>query len=177
MQVLEIGIYSGGSLGMWLHYFGPRCKIYGVDIAQECRSNESESVKVFIGDQGDRNFLKHLKTQVPLLDIVIDDGGHQPHQQIASFEELFPHLRPGGVYLCEDTYQVGAHEYFGGLKRQLSALGDPRPGLTDPHDGLLTNSFQRDVRSMHLYPFVAVLEKNETPVHEFTAPRRGSQWL
>jgi hypothetical protein len=32
VNILEIGIYSGGSLGMWKAYFGPRCRVYGVDI-------------------------------------------------------------------------------------------------------------------------------------------------
>ncbi len=177
VHVLEIGIYSGGSLGMWQQYFGPKCKIYGVDIVDACKSNESDSVKVYIGDQADRDFLAHLKKEIPVVDIVIDDGGHQPRQQIISFEELFPHLSPGGVYLCEDTYKIAAHDYFGGLARQISELGNPRPGLADPHDGLMTNAFQRQVKSLHLYPFVAVLEKQDKPVDEFTAPRRGSQWL
>src|SRR5215475_1712557 len=29
VRVLEIGIYSGGSLEMWRDYFGPRCQIFG----------------------------------------------------------------------------------------------------------------------------------------------------
>src|SRR5258708_27451059 len=54
VHVLEIGIYSGGSLEMWQDYFGPRAKIYGVDIEPRCKAYESESVRVFLGDQGDR---------------------------------------------------------------------------------------------------------------------------
>ncbi len=34
VNVLEIGVYSGGSLEMWKAYFGPRCRIYGVDIEE-----------------------------------------------------------------------------------------------------------------------------------------------
>ena len=32
VTVLEVGIYSGGSLLMWRDYFGADCTIYGVDI-------------------------------------------------------------------------------------------------------------------------------------------------
>ena len=35
-RVLEIGIYSGGSLPMWLHYFGDGTQVYGVDIEPAC---------------------------------------------------------------------------------------------------------------------------------------------
>jgi hypothetical protein len=179
VHVLEIGIYSGGSLGMWQSYFGPKCRMYGVDILDACKSHESESVKVFIGDQSDRDFLRRIKAEVPVIDIVIDDGSHQPPHQIVSLEELLPHVRPGGVYLCEDVYRSSNafHDYVGAMTNQLNDLGPARPGLTDFHDGLVTNPFQRDVNSVHLYPYITVIEKREAPVSEFTAPRRGTEWL
>ena len=31
-MILEIGLYRGGSLDMWQHYFGGNVQIYGVDI-------------------------------------------------------------------------------------------------------------------------------------------------
>ena len=97
---LEIGIFSGGSLEMWREYFGPRCYIYGVDINPACKVYESDRTRVFIGDQSDREFWKQFRDAVPHLDVAIDDGGHEPQQQRVSFEELMPHLRPGGVYIC-----------------------------------------------------------------------------
>ncbi len=36
------------------------------------------------------------------IDILIDDGGHEMHQQITSFNYLFPHMRVGGLYFLED---------------------------------------------------------------------------
>jgi hypothetical protein len=73
VHVLEIGVYSGGSLEMWRDYFGPKARIYGVDIEPACRAYESDSVKIFIGDQGDRQFWHEFRGKVPALDIVIDD--------------------------------------------------------------------------------------------------------
>ncbi|MGH8455873.1 MAG: DUF4214 domain-containing protein [Stenotrophobium sp.] len=179
VHVLEIGVYSGGGLAMWQSYFGAKCRIYGVDVLEACKSFESESVSVFLGDQADRNFWKLFKAQVPVIDIVIDDGGHQPEQQMVSMEELLPHIRSGGVYLCEDVYgnHHNFHDFVGGMTNQLNELGKARPGLSDFHEGMVLNSFQRDVHSVHLYPYVAVVEKAKAPVSEFTAPRRGTQWL
>ena len=110
INILEIGIYSGGSLDMWRHYFGPKAHIYGVDIEPACRIYESDAVTVFIGDQGDRQFWDMFRRNVPYLDIVVDDGSHHPDDQIVSAEELLPFLRPGGVYLCEDVH--GAFNRF-----------------------------------------------------------------
>ena len=36
------------------------------------------------------------------LDLVIDDGSHLTPESRVSFGELFPRLRPGGIYLVED---------------------------------------------------------------------------
>jgi hypothetical protein len=49
VHVLEIGIYSGGSLDMWRDYFGPKSTIYGVDIEPDCRVYEKDGVKIYIG--------------------------------------------------------------------------------------------------------------------------------
>ena len=51
VNVLEIGIFSGGSLDMWQDYFGKKCHIYGVDIAEAWKAFENEKVTVHIGDQ------------------------------------------------------------------------------------------------------------------------------
>src|SRR6266851_3385960 len=88
--IVEIGIYSGGSLEMWRDYFGANCRIIGVDIEPACKVYESNSVRVFIGDQADREFWKRLKQEVGTVDIVIDDGGHASQQQIITLEEMLP---------------------------------------------------------------------------------------
>jgi len=176
--VLEIGVYSGGSLDMWKHYFGPRVKIYGVDIEPSCKAYEDDQVKIFIGDQADPEFWRSFKREVPHLDIIIDDGGHEPQQQIVTLEELFPHLRPGGVYLCEDI--TGKDNlfaaYLGRLATHLHSYAwqadheDPERRLQSP-----PTSFQRTVHAMHLYPFVAVMERARYPV-DLVAPKHGTQW-
>src|SRR3982074_1048174 len=94
VHVLEIGIYSGGSLLMWKEYFGENAKIYGGDIHEPGRAFEDERTKVFIGDQADRSFWADVKKTAPFIDIVIDDGGHLPEQQLVTLEELLPHVRP-----------------------------------------------------------------------------------
>ena len=177
VHVLEIGIYSGGSLEMWRDYFGPQSCIYGVDIQPECRAYESANVKIFIGDQANSSFWRDVRRSVPTLDIVIDDGGHLPEQQIVSIEELLPFMRPGGVYCCEDVHGVGHQfaSYINGFAHKLNEWH------IDPNDkeGRLVSRcppFQAAINSIHLYPFMAVLEKNGVAVSELVAPRHGTQW-
>lgn len=177
--VLEIGVYSGGSLAMWRDYFGAGARIVGVDIEPSCKSYESEDVRIFIGDQADRGFWERLRQEVPKVDIVIDDGGHLPEQQMVSMEELLPHLAPGGVYLCEDIHRDRSPfaSMVHGLADRLNnnrgevATDDPERRSVVPSTG-----FQSRIKGIHLYPFVAVVETNETPREELVSTKRGTEW-
>ncbi|MDP9257299.1 MAG: hypothetical protein M3Q31_12175, partial [Actinomycetota bacterium] len=56
VNVVEIGVYSGGSMNMWRSCFGPGCHVHGVDIQEACRAYEGEGVSIHIGDQADPAF-------------------------------------------------------------------------------------------------------------------------
>lgn len=182
VHVLEIGLSNGGSLEMWQDYFGPKARVYGVDVDPQCRAYATETVKVFTGNQGDRRFWQDFRRQVPQLDIVIDDGGHDPLHQTISLQELLPHLRPGGVYLCEDvTETAGPHPFASFVHGMAHRLNDFSGFVADAEDDerrlvCSANPFQRAVGSVHLYPYVVVVERNRVPVAEFVAPRHGSNW-
>jgi hypothetical protein len=178
VNIVEIGIYSGGSLGMWKHYFGDGCHVWGVDIEEACRAYETERVSIVIGDQADRSFWKKFKRDVPIVDIVIDDGGHLAEQQLVTFEELMPHIRPGGVYLCEDitTTHNRFAAYIHGLSNNLNAAS--WQAIENGVAGIASSNseLQSAINSIHLYPFVAVVEKNEHPLQKLVSPKKGTQW-
>jgi len=157
---------------MWRDYLGPACHVYGVDKQEECQAYGNEYTTVFTGDQADREFWKFFKDKVPGIDIVIDDGGHQAEHQIVTFEEMFPHLSPGGVYVCEDIHGVhhGFSAYSHGLVKSLNDMAGRSGSRIHP------SQFQRWVRSIHFYPFVMVLEKAERPEKEFIDAKRGTEW-
>src|SRR5438067_1413170 len=179
VHVLEIGVYSGGSLEMWRDYFGPRAHIYGVDVAPECRAYETDRTRIFIGDQADRGFWARFRREVPQLDIVIDDGGHEPEQQIISLEELLPHLQPSGVYVCEDVNGKANpfSSYVHGLAHRLNGSQGMRNSEDDERRVTSPCSlFQAAVDSVHLYPFMTIIERISYDRAEFRAPKRGTLW-
>jgi hypothetical protein len=174
IHIVEVGVYSGGSLEMWREYFGPRCTVYGVDVEEACKAYEKEGVRIFIGDQADRGFWRQFKSRVPNVDVLIDDGGHRTQQQVATLEEMLPHLRRGGMYICEDVHGVDNQffSYAAGLSRNLNAW-NVQPGellAAKPTD------LQSDVYAVHLYPYVIVIEKHEAPPESFAAPKHGTLW-
>lgn len=167
-HVLEIGVYGGGSLSMWKDYFGERATIYGIDIRPESRAFDSPRTRIFIGDQADPGFWRRFVAEVPDLDVVIDDGGHLYEQQVTSLEWLLPHLRPGGVYLCEDIHHPlnPFHAYLDGLGRRIHVVkGFSAPRATQEH-----------IASVHRYPSLIVIEKPSLPVAAFEAVKRGTEW-
>ena len=116
--VLEIGVFHGGSLQMWRDYFGEGAKIIGIDIDPRCRQFEDDATTVLIGDQSDPGFLAQVRSRFPHIDIIIDDGGHTMTQQITSLGELYPHLQPRGIYVCEDVHTAYQPRWGGGLRRE-----------------------------------------------------------
>jgi hypothetical protein len=167
INILEIGVLHGGSLQMWKDYFGPKAKIYGIDVNPECKKFEEENIKIFIGSQSDRNFLGEIKKEIPLLDILIDDGGHQVEQQITSFEELFEHMDSDAVYLCEDLHTSYWEEFGGGYKKPDSFIEysknfiDCINAYHSKGDLLKINPFTQSVHSLHYYDSVLVIEKRK----------------
>jgi hypothetical protein len=176
--VVEIGIYHGGSLEMWRHYFGRGARIVGIDLDPRCRQFEGDSVNVMIGDQADRGFLSQVRARFPHVDIVIDDGGHTMAQQITTFEELYPHIQPHGVYLCEDLHTSYYPPYGGGYRRDgtfiqyATRLVDQLHAWysTEP-DRFRVDEITRSTHGLHFYDSVLVVEKR--PIAEPTASKTG----
>jgi hypothetical protein len=178
VTIAEVGIYSGGSLDMWQYYFGPAARIIGIDIEPDCAIYEREGVSIYIGSQAEPSFWKMFKGQEPNIDIVIDDGSHKYKHQLLTYVEMFPHIRPGGVFLCEDIHGYPENRFAEHMEAMSNQL-HVHSGFERSETGSLskkTTSLQRDVKSVSFYPYVCVVEKNETPVEKFVAPRRGSEW-
>ncbi len=173
VHMLEVGIYSGGSLEMWRDYFGTKCHIYGVDTEKDCKVYENEYTSVFIGDQADRKFWAQFKSKVPIIDILIDDGGHKAEQQIVTLEEMLPRLSPGGVYICEDIHRSDNDftSYVSGLIKSLNNMAWGLEANT-----ITPIPFQSWIQSIHFYPHVVVIEKAEKPVEKFISQKHGDQW-
>lgn len=171
-HVAEVGVYSGGSLRMWAECFGPSSHIYGIDIQPDCRAYADSQTSLFIGNQGDPAFWSRFCLDVPGLDVFIDDGSHNHRDQITTFERIVPHLRPGGVYLCEDL--TGEHNkfvaYLQGLSQQLNSFDLCSESIVAP------SPLQQSIESIHFYPFVAVVEKRAEALDSLRAPRHGTEW-
>ena len=102
---LEIGVAGGNSLRMWQDWFShPEAKIYGVDIEDRPLEPFDKRTQVITGDASQPNFIYDLTNRTGPLDIVIDDGGHFSREQKDALRLLWPHVKSGGIYVCEDCH-------------------------------------------------------------------------
>lgn len=178
LHLVEVGVYSGGSLGMWRSYLGPGARITGVDIMPACTVYENEYTRIAIGDQADRAFWKRFRDEYPPADIVIDDGGHTSEQQIVTLEELLPSLAPGGVYICEDVhtpYKVFT-SFVSGLEDALNAFEVQPEKSAEDAVQIKATPLQSQIHSIHHYPYVVVIEKHKQAVNDLRAARHGTEW-
>jgi Methyltransferase domain len=166
VHIVEFGVSQGGSLQMWKRYFGPKARIFGVDINPHCKKLAEEQVEIFIGDQEDRKFLKSLAKKIPRIDILIDDGGHTMKQQINTFEELFHHVDKNGLYLCEDLHTSYWPDWGGGCRKRGTFIEYAKNFIDHINawhsvqpDRLSITEFTKSVHSLHYYDSILVIEK------------------
>ena len=87
-------------------------------------------------------------------------------QQITTFEELYPHLQPEGVYLCEDIHTSVAPQYEGGYRRAGTFL-EYSKSLIDrlyawysyEPERFAVDALTRSTYALHFYDSVLVIEK------------------
>jgi hypothetical protein len=160
---------------MWRRYFGEGCHLHGIDLDPRVRAYEDANTTIHIGDQADVAFWKRFKSAVKPLNIFIDDGGHRAKQQIVTFEQVFPHLAPGGVFICEDVH--GAGHLFSAYTEQLAALMHSEAfGEGDGSGRFPAQGIQRWIESISVYPFMVVVEKRRLPTTTLHSCRMGTEW-
>ncbi len=89
----------GASLRAFRDYLG--IKIYGADVDKKILFEETNIHTYFI-DQLETETINNLKKSVPKLDLIIDDGLHQPDANLNVILNLLEHLNPNGILVIED---------------------------------------------------------------------------
>lgn len=177
ITAVEFGVSHGGSLQMWKHYFGSDARIIGIDIDPQCQDLAEPQIEIIIGDQVDRGFMRDLAETVGSIDVLIEDGGHSMTQQIVTFEEMWPSIADGGVYLVEDLHTSYWAEYGGGYRHQDTFIEYAKNLVDQQHawhsrdnESLVIDEYTRTIRGMHVYDSVIVFDKALVPEphHEMT---------
>ena len=180
VNILEIGIYEGGSLELYKKYCGDGCNVFGIDILPACKNIENlvDNCKVFIGDAGSPEFIDLVIAQLPKMDIIIDDGGHYTAQQILAFEKLFPILNDFGIYICEDLHTNYWKQYIDTPVSFVDYVLSRMPLLNKSHDtdGIIKiedNIWKDQVLGVYFLNSIIAIEKKPIALDLNTHERTG----
>ena len=97
------------------------------------------------------------------------------NQQIVTFREMFPHIKDGGLYMCEDCHTSYWNEYGGGLKAAESFIEFTK-NLIDEINAFHTRKALNptyntlNMGGIHFYDSIVVVEKNSLPFRPFHLP-------
>jgi SAM-dependent methyltransferase len=177
-RILEIGVLGGGSIEMWLKYFGAGTSVVGVDINEECLKYEFDgNAKIVMGNQGDPAFWDEFLSTQDKFDIVIDDGSHVMNHQITTLNKVFPHVKEGGVFICEDTHTSYWPQPWGGVFRGAGTFTEHSKRVTDilnkqhfqgsPIDESVLNTYH-NLYSVAFYNSMVVMEKEKLKLFAIT---------
>jgi len=109
INFLEVGVAAGLSLQMWRDYFHEKTLIVGCDPNDQWMSEKLKAEFAIVLKYS------HVPTTRTILgeitdgegyDVMIDDGNHDPAVQCATFWNLFPLLKRGGLYIIEDIAAI-----------------------------------------------------------------------
>lgn len=89
----------GASLRAFRDYLDT--KIYGADVDKSILFEE-EQIQTFFIDQLNIDTIQNIKSKIPKVDLIIDDGLHQPDANLNVIINLLEHLNSNGFLVIED---------------------------------------------------------------------------
>lgn len=176
---VELGIGSGGSVALTALVAPPR-KLVALDLGPDrvkalddliAERGLRERVRLYYAtDQADQRRLTSILDDEfgdEPLGLVIDDASHRLGETRASFEALFPRLRPGGLFVIEDWN----HEHL--VSRDLAAaLADPSPELKARVERRLAEGRPDTPLSRLVIELILVQAESDEVVREVRVDRR-----
>jgi len=139
-NMLELGMFKGGSTALYSLLFNPD-KLIAIESSAEPVAALDEFLKgsgldkqikpVYGVDQADHIAMRGiLSREFPNrdVDLIVDDASHHYFETKASFEVVFPYLRPGGLYVIE---KWGWAHWPGEYWQENGGAWHDKPALTN----------------------------------------------
>lgn len=101
--MMEIGVADGSSLRAWRDIF-PNALCVGMDIHHSDRAH-GERIEFRIGDATKQRDCEDAAAG-RMFDVIVEDAAHHPGESLLTLMYLWPFVRPGGLYVMEEFYNV-----------------------------------------------------------------------
>lgn len=108
-DVLEVGIYNGGSIALWAEYFS-NAYVYAMDISPQPGALESlaiygDKVKCIVDNAYTLASIEKMRAIGPF-DFIIDDGPHTLDSMLFMASEYSHLLSHNGIMIIEDIQDI-----------------------------------------------------------------------
>lgn len=175
---VELGIFQGGSVIFLQNLFDLE-KIIAFDISPDRipsldtyirRHNYDDVFSLhFDVNQANAKYINSVLEKEGYnnsLDLVVDDASHQYAHTYKSFNCLFPHLKPGGLYIIEDWAWIHNKKYTDNMAADHPWRG--KPPLSNLILQLVMSLGSGDtIRSITMHRFMVIIEKGEAIVDNY----------
>ena len=139
-NILEIGIYNGGSLRSWNHLF-KNSDILGLDYNKDFFITEDKIKSMYVDQRDIRTFYDvYQATDAKMYDFIIDDGCHCAVETLTTFNATLPWLNINGWIIIEDimlvdevTWEKVSNALPSNYKSFLINMNHLRDMENDPH--------------------------------------------
>lgn len=128
--IVEIGVFRGDSIRYWREKYRD-AKILGLDILnQQPEWPQDQDISYFQLDQSDAVRYREILTRNNQpIDLLIEDGSHDPLHQRISLMESLDYLKNGSLYILEDIHTSHPkHPYY----QQRARETDKEQGRMSP---------------------------------------------
>lgn len=174
LKFVELGINAGASIRTWETWF-TQAEVVGVDVKRKWVEQSFSRARTVLGDCGDRKFLREFSAlERPF--ILLDDASHFWSHQIASFEECFDNILPGGFFVMEDLncsfgglrrdpfadQWKDAYTYFSALNTFVVGKGADHPLRRLMPETPRARELAAWIDSMHFYRSTLIIKKRES---------------
>jgi len=185
VQMLEIGVKSGGSTRVWKRYFRGLTQYVGLDINPRCRMFQSleEGIRIITGSQLDKRLLYKICKEYGPFDLVVDDGGHTDDMIRTSLKMLWNCMKDNSVYVIEDLHTVNMKGY---LNRAKTSFFDEiamwmtvrSPSLGKKGQYRLIKHPSKHLKKLAFYDSIVFLHyANKVPPLFKSRLEKGLQWV
>jgi hypothetical protein len=170
-SMLELGVggyefpdRGGQSLRMWSQYF-TQAEIFALDKFEKKLAWPAR-VRVYEGDQTDKNVLSHIFSSMRYkCRLIIDDASHINPLTLETFRICWPYLAPGGIYVVEDVHASywTEHGFQGGHHpwTVMNFFKSVTDDLNKKHSGMPPIPYCHDVESVHFFEEIIFIRKKK----------------
>ncbi|CAK9024049.1 unnamed protein product [Durusdinium trenchii] len=151
----------GGGMQIWQRWFRhPKAQLWSAEFDPKCVSNARKAglkLNLLMGDQSKPETVQSWVQQAGgHFDVVIDDASHANEAIRTSFNILWPHIQPGGLYIIEDLIWNRNPRAQGQFSQTAKPFVD---SIKDWIDQLLIDPFQTGVNETWRASLLEVMHK------------------